>query len=109
MNNFDKLKERIEAYLANIPKDRTADVRSLLADILDYADDLMKNGNDGWISVDDELPSKDNFYLVYQFNGHKDEYETTIKWFSKKEQNFLEWDFQDEVTHWQYLPRPPKE
>ena len=40
MNNFDKLKERIEAYLANIPKDRTADVRSLLADILDYADDL---------------------------------------------------------------------
>lgn len=71
--------------------------------------DLLALSGDNWVSVDERLPKKDDFYLVYVFNGHKDEYETTIKWFSKKEQNFLEWDFQDEVTHWQYLPRPPKE
>lgn len=71
--------------------------------------DIPIRDNNGWIATDDELPSKDNFYLVYQFNGHKDEYETTIKWFSKKEQKFLEWDFQDKATHWQYLPQPPKE
>lgn len=71
--------------------------------------DLLALSGDNWIGVNAELPSKDNFYLVYQFNGHKDEYATTIKWFSKKEQNFLEWDFQDKVTHWQYLPQPPKE
>lgn len=68
---------------------------------------IAKNHSD-WVSVDDKLPKHDDFYLVHQFNGHKDEYETTIKWFNTKEQNFLEWDFQDEVTHWQPLPKPPK-
>lgn len=68
MNKFDKLKERIEAYLANIPKDKTADVHSILADLLDYADDIANHDNNNWVSVKKHgLPKENGKYLVYNY------------------------------------------
>lgn len=111
MNNFDKLKERIEAYLANIPKDRTADVRSILADLLDYADDIENQGSNSWISVDDELPKPFEKVLVYVKTPKK-----VIIGTDSHNPELLEYGVRHsfvatkhEVTHWQPLPQAPKE
>lgn len=69
MGNFDLLKERIEGHLANIPKGSNADARSILADLLDYAEDLQGNasdGGDGWKSIaEDGFPDlEDNRKFV---------------------------------------------
>lgn len=83
MNNFDLLKQAIKKYIENTPKCSTATVYSVLSDLLDYADGLQENGNDGWISVDNALPNPEqeinfldrefepsNFYLIQLKDGY---------------------------------------
>ncbi|UZA19171.1 DUF551 domain-containing protein [Moraxella bovis] len=106
MNNFDLLKERIEVYVANIPRNSTATVYSVLSDLLDYADDLKENGNDGWISVDDRLPPLETVVLVYQ---RPLRYVLTAEYLGDRYEFSELMPNDTRVTHWQPLPNPPKE
>ncbi|MBS9780334.1 MAG: DUF551 domain-containing protein [Moraxellaceae bacterium] len=59
----------------------------------------LENDKNGWISVDDRLPHKDGWYLVYF------RFLCEIKKFSNGE-----WQNQrlgSTITHWQPLPQPP--
>ena len=78
-----------------------------------------------WISVKDRLPEEDGKYLVFeQSNGRTN---TSILRFAKDARKVDKYDFKgrwknvwyeydsewghytvDSVTHWQYLPQPPK-
>ncbi len=61
--------------------------------------ELMNRKNNGWISVDERLPNKDGWYLVYF------RFLCEIKKFSNGE-----WQNQrlgSKITHWQPLPQPP--
>lgn len=66
-------------------------------------DILQKQLNNGWISVEDRLPEKSDYYLVYcgDYDGVRiirfERLKTKVKWISKSN-----------VTHWQPLPEPPK-
>lgn len=72
--------------------------------------------NNGWISVDDELPIDEGFVLLL-----KDDGDIIIGQYYFEQSPFLsdteyyqsinyEWLANlDEVTHWQPLPKPPKE
>lgn len=122
MNNFDLLKERIESYVANIPRNSTVNIFSVLSDLLDYAEDLVENGNDGWVSIDDGLPThSDQYWVAYHpisnYNpnektkelcyctAHFNEYE---KVWSVKDQ-LLYTQRHCKVLFWQPLPKPSKE
>lgn len=74
----------------------------LLADILADNAEFIKTG--GWISVDDELPAKYEDVLVW--NGCNisvsaiETFHENGGWITAFED--------EEVTHWQPLPQPPK-
>lgn len=60
-----------------------------------------------WISVDDRLPDSEGFYMVYVFDDHRGENVINILWWNPDHQQFLEWDFMNDVTHWMPLPDAP--
>ena len=63
-----------------------------------------------WISVEDELPNKPKYYLVFTRCGSIwntsllfwNMGDVTPKWEDRDR------DYQDNVTHWMPLPEPPK-
>lgn len=64
-------------------------------------------GEDTWISVNDELPSDINLFLVYTNNGHmalasyyREYWMTDGRTWNNKKSGI--------ITHWQHLPLPPK-
>lgn len=61
-----------------------------------------------WIDVNERLPDKEDFYLVYVFDGHREENVIDILWWNPDHQQFLEWGFMNNVTHWMPLPNPPE-
>ena len=75
------------------------------------ADYLLDNGVtvQEWISVDDKLPEKSGYYLVFADNGGRE-----VLSYSKKYQAFNAFDdaYSEEyvipVTHWTPMPNPPK-
>ena len=79
-----------------------------LGDIANY---LINNGVtvQEWISVDDKLPEKSGYYLVFADNGRRE-----VLSYSKKYQAFNAFDdaYSEEyvipVTHWTPMPNPPK-
>ena len=85
------------------------------------AEYLISNGVtvQEWISVEDELPDKDGCYIVTACDegcscGDGIWYDTVVieaeyykgEW--SWNENGTEYDITDLVTHWQYLPQPPK-
>lgn len=62
--------------------------------------------NNGWISVDDELPKQKGYYLIYCFDHFDEQHEIQIEYFSGKDFNA---DLDVDVLYWQPLPNPPKE
>ena len=85
------------------------------------ADRLIANGVtvQEWISVKDRLPDKDGCYIVTACDegcscGDGIWYDTVVieaeyykgEW--SWNENGTEYDITDLVTHWQYLPQPPK-
>lgn len=80
--------------------------------------------NNGWISVDDELPPQDvklllcmseinkvviGYYAVDDspFTDDDGKEYAYSHWFDDEDEHFA-WGF-DEISHWQPLPNPPKE
>ncbi len=75
-------------------------------------DDLENNLLDNWISVSDELPKDNGYYLVNTFDEF--EKENFVEKFEYHNKKWYEWDdyngtdIEKFVTHWQPLPQPPK-
>lgn len=70
--------------------------------IIDDAPTVDVQPDNGWISVEDRLPESDGFYLAwYTFKdgGHA----LDIFYFNAGS------PISNAITHWQHLPKPPKE
>lgn len=103
MNSLSIVKQYIMKTLSHysLTKANLA-VRAELANVGLLIDELNKHN--GWISVNDRLPddeSKDD-YLAYSI--HTKVYEKVD---IKKLKMMI--DNSAKITHWQYLPNPPKE
>ena len=92
------------------------DVREKLVELLDdfisyeynteeLVDTLIAHGVtvQEWISVKDRLPEEEGLYLVAVVNDHERRYSKTA-WYH----GHGNWFLHQKVTHWQYLPQPPK-
>ena len=73
--------------------------------IEDIASHLIANGVtvQEWILVNDRLPEEEGLYLVAVVNDHERRYSKTA-WYH----GHGNWFLHQKVTHWQYLPQPPK-
>lgn len=80
--------------------------------VLNYLQEFAENNlNNGWISVDDELPKPFEKVLVYVKTPKKviidtDSHNPELLQYGVKH-SFVATKY--EVTHWQPLPKPPKE
>ena len=111
------------------------DVRKKLVELINYARDsrtgqelaeriadyLLANGVtvQEWIPIS-EPPKKDGRYLVYDCdsgNYYDSYYDETVGEFGEWQSCFdphtlgaidCEWNSYPNITHWQYLPQPPK-
>ena len=76
--------------------------------IIEDAPTVEVQPDNGWISVEDRLPENDGLYIVCKtVRGHQISFEAHWKgnkWLSVVKSNQL-----DCITHWQPLPKPPKE
>lgn len=71
----------------------------------DQAAELWNNRSDGWISVDERLPSVGGAY--WTFNGgdtHKTVIQQRVHMYDLYSKQFNS----GSVTHWMLLPQPPK-
>ena len=64
-----------------------------------------------WISVEDELPLRCEWYLCfYLFDGKG---YTDVIFFDGINEHGIHWlkdgDFEEKITHWQLLPEPPND
>ena len=69
------------------------------------ADHLIAHGVtvQEWISVKERLPEEEGLYLVAVVNDQERRYSKTA-WYH----GHGNWFLHQKVTHWQYLPQPPK-
>lgn len=76
---------------------------------------VKEENNSGWISVKDELPSDDEYVLVYVYGQIKvyfyavsDDGQERCHWWEDEGGSFHS-DIDDgDVTHWMSLPLPPQ-
>jgi len=73
---------------------------------------LVKATTDGWISVEEQLPSKEGIYLIHAFDSNIDPEKPFINtaWFNPDENPgwiYMPKSWAEAVTHWMPLPEPP--
>lgn len=68
----------------------------------------MQELNNGWISIEDKLPSKDGNYLC-SLKAYNDSTKNTVDIVKFANGRFTGVNIFFDVTHWQNLPEPPKE
>lgn len=116
---FEKIRERLEEEkqrLRRLKNDCIAlsdsEVCAIEEQAYNFCKDIVNQVeteyNNGWISVDDELPEPYKSVLVLEENGeiHLCRYHDNCKRFYY---DGSDWDIKlGCVTHWQPLPQPPK-
>ncbi|WP_323842598.1 MULTISPECIES: DUF551 domain-containing protein [unclassified Moraxella] len=112
MNKFLKIiKKRLDNYKNsnnNCPK--INEVIFELDELVNIAETQISQSNNGWISVDDELPKPFEKVLVYVKTPKKviigtDSHNPELLEYGVRH-SFVLTEY--EVTHWQPLPQPPK-
>lgn len=116
MNLIEKLVDKINTkhsstvnFYAFDPVGHSKFYLSALEWVLTQIDTLKNDHNNGWISVDDELPRQSGYYLVYGFDNFDEQCYAKIQHFSMEVNGFFATDLDFEVEYWQPLPEPPKE
>ncbi|UZA43976.1 DUF551 domain-containing protein [Moraxella bovis] len=115
MNSLDIIKQHIIKTLTfyNLSR-KNKSLRAELGKIHSLADKLSENNS--WISVDDELPINEGFvtlytkcgdYLVGQYCFDTSPFIASTEFYQNQDYEYL-CELSD-VTHWQPLPKPPKE
>ncbi len=104
-----------EAFLAGYKaaQEQLADVSKVMPDTCEHILDMSKMVDvNGWISVKDRLPEKEGEYLAFGYSA-SDAARWIVVMYDPKDECWYElssdWDWTDDVTHWQELPEPPKE
>jgi hypothetical protein len=83
------------------------------ADTCDHILDMEKMVDvNGWVSVKDRMPKKEGEYLAFGYSA-SDAARWIVVMYDPRDECWYElssdWDWTDDVTHWQELPEPPKE
>jgi hypothetical protein len=104
--------EEAEARMEEI-KDQVAGVSKVMPDTCEHILDMGKMVDvNGWISVKDRLPEIEGEYLAFGYSA-SDAARWIVVMYDPKDEFWYElssdWDWTDDVTHWQELPEPPKE
>ena len=101
----DKVKEKLVELLERA-FESFIDDPYCIPDEKEFADHLIANDVGflpKWISVKDRLPEEEGLYWVAVVNDHERKYSKTA-WYH----GHGNWFLRQKVTHWQYLPQPPK-
>lgn len=83
--------------------------RNFIADI----ETLLNSIEEMWIPVTDRMPEDDTVVLgsngnwVQQLDYNSERYRQKGFWFNENDAEYTT-DYTDKITHWQYLPTPPK-
>lgn len=85
-----------------VSKEDYLNLESQLTEVTKECDELRG----GWISVDDELPNSDGYYLVFIDNNIDIKTVTTCHWVHNNK-SFVDVIGFPPVTHWMPLPEPP--
>jgi hypothetical protein len=94
-------------------RDHNADVSKVMPDTCEHILDMEKMVDvNGWISVKDRMPKKEGEYLAFGYSA-SDAARWIVVMYDPRDECWYElssdWDWTDDVTHWQELPEPPKE
>ena len=83
------------------------------ADSCDHILDATKMVDvNGWISVKDRVPEKEGEYLAFGYSASNAARWVVVMYDPRDEcwyELSSDWDWTDDITHWQELPKPPKE
>lgn len=121
----DALKKTLEDMCSasnNIKQRRVEDImlHNIFSQIIDDEPTIETEFDNGWISVKDRLPKYDETVLVVNEDGYmhtavriKGSIAMIDEWQIKfgvcfTDNDVWEEDEQGKITHWQYLPEPPK-
>ena len=116
LKNIDKYIERQNTMTRQEKKEELIGLFStgaiFIGDLIDEAMDFA-DMHPHWISVDDELPKEDGFYLcvigeTIQSLFYNDGLEEWYEFYLTKEEHLDCEDLTKKVTHWMPLPAPPK-
>ena len=128
---MEKKIEEIVDRLKTIVRDMLTNEEDMETKSFDYEEGIVISGNDaqlimsalskaedkgdnGWISVEDRLPTENGKYLIWE-NDFDEAHFKNGKWISTQPTNkstspYLQSRFRQTLnpTHWQLLPLPPK-
>lgn len=83
------------------------------ADSCEHILDMSKMVDvNGWISVKDRVPEKEGEYLAFGYSASNAARWVVVMYDPRDEcwyELSSDWDWTDDITHWQELPKPPKE
>ena len=110
------LEELAEEYAFNIFKERYESLdyeeKNVYANAVIAFLAAYKAAAPQWISVKDRLPEKEGEYLAFGYSA-SDAARWIVVMYDPRDECWYElssdWDWTDDVTHWQELPEPPKE
>ena len=118
--NANKLKQGLEVLCKDERVDILAVTYFTIVAFIDEMPTIEAEPDNGWINVKDRLPEYDKTVLVVNEDGYmhtavriKGSIARIDEWQIKFGVYFIDndvWeeDEQGKITHWQYLPEPPK-
>lgn len=107
--NMRKLSDNEKQVVFDEAKKSFANGKAITAGWVNATQEEDTSTYDGWFAVDDELPSQEGFYLIFDelLGVSITRYYPNFTYNNKiLEENFF--DGFENVTHWAYVPNPPK-